>query len=108
MTKRRTLTPTVGGQSARMLYDLIEASPKAVLADGTVHLGLRLCEDHGRLWQSAYERVERDLMSEMEACPERAAHGSMLPHAWRSLVIHAMADRARRALGITAPHPYWC
>ena len=47
-------------------------------------------------------------MAELEACETRQEHPTMLPHEWRALVIHAMADEARRVLGITDPHPYWC
>lgn len=106
--KKQRSTPTIGGQSARMIYDLIEAAPKAVLSDGTVYLDLRLCEVHGREWREAYEWVERQVMSELEACETRHEHRPMLPHEWRAMVIHSMADHACRLLGITDPHPHWC
>jgi hypothetical protein len=108
MTKRRS-EPTVGGQPASAIYHIIEATPKRALADGMVFLGpIHLCAQHGRYWQGAYDHVERQLMVEMEACPDREDHATMLPHQWRALVIHAMADEARRKLGIRTPHPLWC
>lgn len=107
MKKRRDI-PTVGGQPARMLYGIIEASPKSELADGTVHLELRLCQEHGRLWQQAAERVERQVMAELASCETPHDHRPLLPYEWRALVIHAMADECRRVLGIVTPHPHWC
>ena len=100
--------PTVGGMPAAHLYQLIEDSPQRVLEDGTLHIELQLCAEHGAMWQAAYERVERELMSEMEECANRHEHEDLLPHRWRAIVIHAMADRAREALGIRDLHPFWC
>jgi hypothetical protein len=107
--KQRTQSiPTIAGMPAQHLYELIEASPQYQLRDGTVHVDIRLCAEHGAQWRAAYEHMERELISEMETCANRHEHQDMLPHQWRALVTHAMADRARELLGISDPHPFWC
>jgi hypothetical protein len=107
MMKNNSL-PIVGGISARHLYEIIERSPICEFDDGTMLIDLRLCDEHAAQWQSAYQLAERDLMAEMEVCCNRHQHGDMPAHAWRWLVVHAMADRARELLGIRDLHPFWC
>ena len=108
MTKRRIATPTVGGQSAQFIYRLIESLPIIVGDDASIDFDRQLCASHAAVFRRAYEHVEQEFLVEYENCPCRDQHTPLEPGAWKFLVIHAMADRAREALGIRSEHRFWC
>lgn len=102
---------TIGGQSAKAIYALIERESRIELVEGPMLITVDpddLCAEHRAMWQAAYEHMERELMAEMEACATRHDHGDMTELQWRSLVTHAVADRARELLGSRDLHPFWC
>ena len=107
MTKRRP-EPTVGGASAREIYSTIEAMPIDVHPDGSLTFEIHLCRQHGKQLYDAYHRVEKQVMVGMMRCKLESEHGPMSDSQWKWMVIHAMADEARRKLGIRSPHPFWC
>jgi hypothetical protein len=107
MTKPRPI-PTVGGQPARMIYDLIESLPIVIGDDRSIDFERRFCDAHAARFRLAYDAVEAEFLIEYENCPCGDQHPPLAPGAWKFLVIHAMADRAREVLGITTPHRFWC
>jgi hypothetical protein len=107
MTKRR-ITPRVGGQSAALIYQLIESLPIVIGVDDSIDFEQHLCRAHVEVFRHAYEHVEQEFLIEYENCPCGDQHEPLEPAAWRFLVIHAMADQAREALGIRSPHRFWC
>jgi hypothetical protein len=108
MTKRRSVTPTVGGQSAQLIYQLIESLPIIIGDDDSIDFERQLSAPHAAVFRHAFEHVEQEFLTEYENCPCQDQHTPLEPGAWRFLVIHAMADRARQALGIRSQHRFWC
>lgn len=108
MTNRPITSPTVGGQPAQLVYRLIESLPIVVGDDHSIDFDRQLCAEDAVVFRSAYESVEHEFLVEYETCPCPEQHEPLEPGAWRFLVIHAMADRAREALGIYTPHRFWC
>jgi hypothetical protein len=103
--------PTIGGQPADAVYDLIERESRIELIEGPMLITVDpddLCAEHRAMWRAAYEHMERELMAEMEACATRHDHEDLTELQWRSLVTHSVADRARELLGIRDLHPFWC
>lgn len=98
----------MGGQSARLIYDLIESLPIVDGDDGSIDFQRHFTRAHVAVFLRAYERIEHEFLIEYENCPCGNLHEPMSPGAWRYLVIHAMADRARAALHIHDRHPRWC
>jgi hypothetical protein len=106
--KARFGVPTVGGEPAVVIYDLIESLPIVIGDDDSIDHRRHFCEAHAAMFQRAYDLVEREFLIEYENCPCGEQHTPLQPGAWRFLVIHAMADRAREALGIHDQHRFWC
>lgn len=103
--------PTIGGAPAQAVYDLIERDSRIELVEGPMLITVDpddLCAEHRTMWRLAYDHMERELMTEMEECATRHDHSDMSALEWRSLVTHAVADRARALLGIRDLHPFWC
>ena len=110
-TQSRRPSPTIGGQPAAAVYDLIERDSRIELVEGPMLITVDpddLCAEDRAMWRAAYEHMERELMAEMEACATRHDHEDLTEVQWRSLVTHAVADRAREVLGIRDLHPFWC
>ncbi len=99
--------PTVGGQSARLIYDLIESLQIVDGDDSSLDFERQFPRPHAVIFGTAYDRIEHEFLLEYENCPCGDLHEPLSPGAWKYLVIHAMADRAREALGLHDRHPRW-
>jgi hypothetical protein len=106
--KARRGAPTVGGEPAGVIYDLIESLPIVIGDDDSIDFERHFCDEHAAQFRRAFERVELDAMAGIEACPCPEEHGPMEPGEWRFMVIHTMADQARLKLGERDPHRFWC
>jgi hypothetical protein len=100
----RRARATIGGQSAEVIYDLIERTTRVMLVEGVPLVTIDpedLCEEHAAMWQSAYDDIERELMAEMEACANQHEHRDMSELEWMALVTHSVAAALVRCLAST-------
>lgn len=91
--------PIVAGESAQQVLDVLRTFSLSQAPTGEVVVHNTAVGEARAMFARAYERMAAVVDAEDASCPGAAVHRTLHPEAYRFLVLAAIADAAKDALG---------